>query len=533
MSAPDLVPLRRALLSVADKGGIVDLARALAARGVRLVSTGGTAAALRQAGLEVQDVSAVTGHPEVLGGRVKTLHPKVHGGILAKEVADLQGLEIEPFDLVVVNLYRFEDAAAKGLDLEGLVEEVDIGGPAMVRAAAKNFHRVAILSDPAQYAPLLAELERAGGAVSRATRQRLALAAFARTAAYDATIEAVLRARIAAPDAPLPQRFALAGVRVGEALRYGENPHQRGALYRATTSRGGLGALRLLGEGKELSYNNLLDVDAAMSLAQALAGGPGAVPGGAPRPLAGACVIKHAGPCGAAVADDLAGAVDAAWEGDPVAAFGSVIGVSHRLDRAGAEALARKGFVEVVVAPGFDEDALEVLRGRKGWGQALRLVEAAPPAPEDDRLEVRSLAGAFLVQERDRAAPARWEVVTRRAPTAEEEAALRFAWTCVRFVRSNAIAIARGRALVGVGGGLPSRVDAVHLAARKAGERARGAGLASDAFFPFPDGVEAAAEAGVTAFVHPGGSKKDAEVIARADALGLAMVLTGTRHFRH
>ncbi len=519
MSQPDLVQVRRALVSVADKAGVVDLARALAARGVRLVSTGGTAAALRQAGLEVDDVSAVTGHPEVLGGRVKTLHPKVHGGILAKEVADLEGLEIAPFDLVVVNLYRFEDAAARGLDLDGLVEEVDIGGPAMVRAAAKNFHRVAILSDPAQYAALLAELERTGGAVSRATRERLALAAFARTAAYDATIEATLRARIA-PEVALPERFALAGVRLGEALRYGENPHQRGAVYRPTTARGGLGAMRVVSEGKELSYNNLLDVDAAMSLAHALDG-------------VGACVIKHAGPCGAAVAGDLAGAIDAAWEGDPVSAFGSVIGLNRRLDRAAAEALAKKGFVEVLVAPGYDDDALEVLRGRKGWGQTLRIVEATPPAPDDDRLEVRSLSGALLVQERDRAAPARWEVVTRRAPTPDEDAALRFAWACVRFVRSNAIVIARGGALAGVGGGLPSRVDAVQLAARKAGERARGASLASDAFFPFADGVEAAAEAGVTAFVHPGGSKKDAEVIARADALGLAMVLTGTRHFRH
>lgn len=512
----DLVTVRRALLSVADKTGLLDLARALAARGVRLVSTGGTAAALRAGGLEVDDVSAVTGHPEVLGGRVKTLHPKVHGGILAKEVADLEGLEIAPFDLVVVNLYRFEDAAARGLDLDALVEEVDIGGPAMTRAAAKNFHRVAVLSDPAQYGPFLDEVARAGG-VSRATREALALAAFARTAAYDATIEATLRARLR-PDERLPDRLALAAVRVGEPLRYGENPHQRGALYRPTTARGGLGALRVLGEGKELSYNNLLDVDAAMTLAHALGG-------------ASACVIKHAGPCGAATADDLAGAIDAAWEGDPVSAFGSVVGLGRPLDRAGAEALVKKGFVEVVVAPGYDEAALEVLRARKGWGQTLRVVEATPA--DDDALEVRGLSGALLVQDRDRAAPARWEVVTRRAPTAEEEAALRFAWTCVRFVRSNAIAIARGRALVGVGGGLPSRVDAVHLAARKAGERARGAALASDAFFPFADGVEAAAEAGVTAFVHPGGSKKDAEVIARADALGLAMVLTGTRHFRH
>jgi phosphoribosylaminoimidazolecarboxamide formyltransferase/IMP cyclohydrolase len=520
VSAPDLVAVRRALLSAADKTGLVDLGRALVARGVHLVSTGGTAAALRAAGLPVEDVASVTGHPEILGGRVKTLHPKIHGGILAHDVSDLAGLEIEAFDLVVVNLYRFEDAAAKGLDTDDLVEEVDIGGPAMTRAAAKNFHRVAILSDPAQYPAFVDELARTNGQVSRATRERLALAAFARTAAYDTTIEATLRAKLMKSTEALPERFALQGQRLGEPLRYGENPHQRAALYRGGAV--GLGALRVLSEGKELSYNNLLDVDAAMSLAHALSGLG-----------ASACVIKHAGPCGAAVRDDLAAAIDAAWEGDPVSAFGSVIGLGRPLDRAGAEALAKKGFVEVVVAPGFDDAALEVLRGRKGWGQTLRIVEASPPVPEGDLLEVRSLSGAFLVQERDRAAPARWEVVTKRAPTADEEAALRFAWSCVRFVRSNAIAVARDRALVGVGGGQPSRVDAVQLAARKAGDRARGASLASDAFFPFPDGVEAAAEAGVTAFVHPGGSKKDAEVIARADALGLAMVLTGTRHFRH
>jgi phosphoribosylaminoimidazolecarboxamide formyltransferase/IMP cyclohydrolase len=523
VTALDLVPVRRALLSVADKAGLVDLARALAARGVALVSTGGTAAALRAAGVAVEDVAAVTGSPEVLGGRVKTLHPTIHGGILAHDPAELAPLGIAPFDLVVVNLYRFEAAAGKGLDTDALVEEVDIGGPAMTRAAAKNFHRVAVLTDPAQYPAFLEELARTDGAVSRATRERLAVAAFERTAAYDAAIVATLGGRLAR-DPGLPRRLALGGERVGEALRYGENPHQRGALYRVVgAAPAGLGALRLRSEGKELSYNNLLDVDAAMGLAHAL--------GAAGRPAA--CVIKHAGPCGASTADDLAAALEAAWDGDPVSAFGSVIGVSRPLDRAAAEALVKKGFVEVVVAPAFDDDAVAVLTGRKGWGQTVRLVEATPPAPGQDALEVRSLAGALLVQDRDRAAPARWEVVTTRAPTAEEEAALRFAWTCVRFVRSNAIAIARGPALVGVGGGQPSRVDAVHLAARKAGDRARGAGLASDAFFPFPDGVEAAAEAGVTAVVQPGGSKKDPDVIARADALGLAMVLTGTRHFRH
>jgi len=522
-----VVPIRRALLSAADKRGLPELGRALAGAGVRLVSTGGTARALREAGLEVTDVSAVTGHPEILGGRVKTLHPKVHGGILGRLPGDGPELEehgIEPFDLVVVNLYRFEAAAAAGKELPALVEEIDIGGPCLLRAAAKAFPRVAVLSDPAQYDAFLAELRERGGATLE-TRRALALQAFARTQAYDAAIAAELAGRFtaaaeaeAAPEAALPERLLLAAERRGGPLRYGENPHQRGALY-ALPGAGGVGAYALEGAGKELSYNNLLDVDAALGLSHAL-------------PSPGACVIKHAGPCGAAAAEDLPGAFEAAWAGDPLSAFGSVVGLNAPLDLPTAEALVAKGFVEVVVAPGFAPEAVERIRARKGWGRSVRLVRAEPAAAAT--LEVRSLAGALLVQDRDPGgAPARWEVATQRAPSAAEEAALRFAWACVRFVRSNAIVLADGRALVGVGGGLPSRVDAVELAARKAGDRARGAVLASDAFFPFPDGVEAAAAAGATAVVQPGGSKKDAAVVARADELGLAMVLTGTRHFRH
>ena len=531
----DVITPRRALLSVSDKTGLVELARGLAARGVALVSTGGTARTLREAGLAVEDVATVTGHPEVLGGRVKTLHPKIHGGILARRAEDLEGLGIAPFELVVVNLYRFEEAAARGLPEPDLVEEIDIGGPAMLRAAAKTFERVAVVCDPADYPAVLAELEATGG-LGLALRRRLALAAFARTAAYDQAIVAALGPLLAPPapeagaagegQAPLPARLALALDRQGAPLRYGENPHQRGALYRAPGA-GGLGALRLRGEGKELSFNNLLDLDAALALAHALP---------APAGGAAACVIKHASPCGAAAGRTLAHALEAAWAGDPVSAFGSVIGCSRPLDRAAAEALVEKGFVEVVVAPGFDEDALACLRERKGWGATVRLVEAAPEARPG--LELRGLAGAYLLQDRDPGGPpARWEVVTRRAPTPDEAAGLRFAWASVRFVRSNAIALARADgelgALVGVGGGQPSRVDAVELACRKAGERARGAALASDAFFPFPGGVEAAAAAGVSAVVQPGGSKKDAAVVAAADALGLAMVFTGTRHFRH
>lgn len=515
----ELLAPKRALLSVSDKRGLVELARALVARGVALVSTGGTAAALRQAGLAVTDVSAVTGHPEIMGGRVKTLHPKVHGGLLARvptDRADLEAHGIELFDLLVVNLYPFEQAAAKGLPLPELVEEIDVGGPAMLRAAAKSYARLAVLSDPDQYAPFLEELAREGG-IGAATLARLGVAAFARTAAYDAAIAGELGRRLEVVDA-LPARLVVGVERVGGPLRYGENPHQRGALY-ATTPRQGLGALELLAPGRELSFNNLLDLDAALAVVSSLTG-------------PSACVMKHAGPCGAASAERLAYAIEAAWAGDPLSAFGGVVGVNARLDEAAARVLCEKPFLEAVVAPSFEPAAVALLTGRKGWGSTVRLV-AAQPARADE-LELRSVQGGLLVQDRDRGgAPARWEVATRRQPTPAEEAALRFAWACVRVVRSNAIVLASGRALVGAAGGLPSRVDAVAHAALKAGERARGAVLASDGFFPFPDGVEAAHAAGVTALVQPGGSKKDPDVIARADALGLAMVLTGTRHFRH
>ncbi len=517
------IPIRRALLSCADKEGLALLGRALADRGVRLVSTGGTARALREAGLEVQDVSTVTGHPEILGGRVKTLHPKIHGGILARlpgDEAELAEHGIEAFDLVVVNLYRFEEAARAGKPLDELVEEVDIGGPAMLRASAKAFPRLAVLSGPAQYAPFLEELAREGG-ITLETRRRLALEAFGRTCAYDRAIHAELGRRFAAEagaPAELPERLLLAAERVGGPLRYGENPHQRGALYRLPDADGGLGALELHAGTKELSYNNLLDLDAALTLSARL-----------PRP--GCCVIKHAGPCGAATEPDAVAALEAAWAGDPLSAFGSIVGINVPVDLPLAEALLDKPFVEGVVAPAFAPEALQRLRARKGWGKSVRLVAARlPAAPEP---QVRGVAGGLLVQDPDLAEAARWEVVTDRAPTAEEEAALRFAWTCVRAVRSNAIVLTAGQALVGVGGGQPSRVDAVEIAVRKAGDRARGAALASDAFFPFPDGVEAAHAGGVTCVVQPGGSVKDKDVIARANALGLAMVFTGTRHFRH
>ena len=516
------VTLRRALLSVADKTGLGDLGRGLAELGVELISTGGTGGALREAGLEVTDVSAVTGHPEIFSGRVKTLHPKIHGGILARLPADegeLRENAIQLLDLVVVNLYRFEEAAAADPELSDLVETIDIGGPAMLRAAAKCFARVSILSNPNQYSEFLAELRETGG-ISLETRQRLAVAAFAKSAAYDAAIHAELSRRLGSAGEGLPASLSLQATRVGEPLRYGENPHQRGAFY--STGTGGLGSAELHPGGNALSYNNLLDLDGALCLVNDL-------------PAPAACVIKHAGPCGAASGPTASAALAAAWEGDPLSAFGSVVGFNVPIDLETAEALVTRGFIEAIVAPSIEPEARERIRARKGWGKTVRLVSASAPSPS---LSLRSVAGGLLVQDEDRAEPATWEVVSERAPSAEEDAALRFGWRCVRALRSNAIALAFSPgpdllALAGVGGGQPSRVDAVEIAVRKAGEKARGAVLASDAFFPFPDGVEAAAEAGVTAIVQPGGSKKDPQVIARANELGVAMVLTGTRCFRH
>lgn len=516
------VKLRRALLSVADKTGLSELGQGLAETDVELISTGGTGACLREAGLDVTDVSAVTSHPEIFSGRVKTLHPKIHGGILARlpdDEGELRENAIEVLDLVVVNLYRFEDAVASGAGLPDLVEKIDIGGPAMLRAAAKNFARVAILTDPAQYAGFLAELRETGG-ISLETRQDLAVAAFAKSSAYDVAIHAALSQRLGAEDTGLPANLSLQLTRVGEPLRYGENPHQRGAFY--STGTGGLGSAKLDAGGKALSYNNLLDLDGALSLVNDL-------------PAPAACVIKHAGPCGAATGPSASAALEAAWEGDPLSAFGSVVGFNVPLDLPTAEVLVTRGFIEAIVAPSIEPEARDRIRARKGWGRTVRLVSATPPTPA---LALRSVAGGLLAQDEDRAEPATWEVVSERAPSAEEDAALRFGWRCVRALRSNAIALAFSPgsgllALAGVGGGQPSRVDAVGIAVRKAGEKARGAVLASDAFFPFPDGVEAAAEAGVTAIVQPGGSKKDPQVIARANELGVAMVLTGTRCFRH
>ncbi len=508
----DRQPIRRALVSVYDKSGLERLARALREAGVEVVSTGSTAAALGGHGLAVTPVEAVTGTPELLDGRVKTLHPAVHAGLLADRrrpdhLDQLEAAGIELFDLVVCNLYPFEAAAADpAADEDRVVELIDVGGPAMVRAAAKNFASVAVACDPADYELVAAAL--AAGGTTLEERRALAAKAFARTAAYDARVAAWFDR-----GSPFPATLPLAG-RLARRLRYGENPHQAAALY-ATGSGGLAGAVQLA--GKELSYNNLLDADAALSLVAEFAGRPFAV------------IVKHTNPCGAAPGETLEAAYTAALEGDPVSAFGGVVGLSRPLDEATARRIAEV-FTEVVVAPGFEAAAREVLERKR----SLRLVEVALPRP-GPRLGVRSVAGGLLVQEADVAAddPAGWTVVAGEQPDGATVDDLVLAWTVAKHVKSNAIVLAAGGRIVGVGPGQTSRVDAVRIAVAKAGGRAVGAAAASDAFFPFPDGVEELAAAGVRALAQPGGSVRDAEVTAAAERLGMTMLHTGRRHFRH
>ncbi len=531
---------RRALLSVSDKTGLAALGRGLDALGFELVSTGGTARALREAGLEVTDVAAVTGVPEMLDGRVKTLHPRVAAGVLADlrraaHRAQLAGEGIDPFELVVVNLYPFGAAAAQpGIPLDELVEEIDIGGPTLVRAAAKNHASVGILTDPADYPVVLEEL-RAQGRLDLATRRRLAVRAFRHTAEYDALIAAELPRRFTAGEeggmAPtqsvaaaerLPARLTLHLERVLE-LRYGENPHQRAAAYRlpGTPAEAGPFARGVdLRQGKPLSYNNLLDASAAAAAARDLRGP--------------ACVIvKHGNPCGAAEAAGMLEAWERALSGDPESAFGGVVALTRPVDAVLAERLTGM-FLEVVVAPGVEPDAELVLARRPGLRVVVDPHLGQPPA--EPGLEFRSAGGGVLVTESDTRPddPATWRQVTARAPDARERRDLELAWRLVRHVRSNAIVLVRDGTLVGTGAGQMSRVDSARLAVQKAGPvRAAGAVCASDAFFPFPDGLLVCAEAGVTAFVQPGGSLRDPDVIAAAEAAGVAMLLTGVRHFRH
>ncbi len=509
----------RALLSVSDKRGIVEFARALVELGFEIVSTGGTAEALRQGGVPVVPIEKVTGFPEMMDGRVKTLHPKVHGGLLARrghagDVKALQEHDITPIDLVAVNLYPFRQTIAKPeTTFEQAIEHIDIGGPSMLRSAAKNHERVLVVVDPDDYGPVLGDLKAGGVGAER--RRELAAKVFAHTAAYDATIADYLTRS----SEDLPATLTLILER-RQALRYGENPHQRAALYATDEARG----IRELVQhhGKELSFNNLLDVDAAVAAL-------------APWDDRPACVIiKHTTPCGIALGATPAEAYTRALETDRTSAFGSVIAFNTVVDRAVAEAM-RDLFVEVVVAPRYHDDALAVYREKKN----LRVVELPRPAAEP-AWDFKRIRGGFLVQDRFRyggeAEEARWKVVTKRAPSGVEWRDLRFAWAAVATVKSNAILLAKGEAAIGIGAGQMSRVDASFLAVHKARQQGfdpAGAALASDAFFPFRDGVDEAAAAGVAAIIQPGGSVRDAEVIAAADERGLAMVFTGVRQFRH
>ncbi len=521
------VTIRRALIAVADKSGLAELAAGLARHKVELISTGGTAAALRQAGAAVREVAEVTGVPEMLGGRVKTLHPRIHGGILARrEVAeDLAALRAEgiaPIDLVVVNLYPFEETAARGASFAECIEQIDIGGPALIRAAAKNHRHVCVVVDPRRYGEVLEEMARNGGAIGDALRRSLAAEAFRRTAAYDLAISNWFGREM---DGEFPEAWSEQWRKVLD-LRYGENPHQKAAWYRRDDGGAVSLADACLSGDKPLSYNNLLDVAAACECALALAP-PAAV------------IVKHCLPCGAAERAGILEAFEAALEGDRLSSFGGVLALNSPFTVALARRLCQGDlFFEVIWAPASEAGAIEILRRDARWGKNCRVVIGGAAQHEHKsprRWEIRSVLGGLLLQDPDvpHAARADFKVASRRAPSESEWRDLLFAWRVIPFARSNAIALAKGCALAGIGAGPPSRVDAVQIACRKAGERARGAALASDAFFPFPDGVEEAAKAGVTAVIHPGGSLRDAEVLAAAERAGLAVVLTGERHFKH
>jgi phosphoribosylaminoimidazolecarboxamide formyltransferase / IMP cyclohydrolase len=528
--------ITRALLSVSDKSGLADLGAALAARGIELVSTGGTAKALRDAGLEVRDISDLTGFPEMMDGRVKTLHPKVHGGLLAlrdnaEHVAAMEAHDIGPIDLVVVNLYPFEATVAKGAGREEIIENIDIGGPSMVRSAAKNHGFVTILTDPADYLTLVEEMNANDGATTQAFRTRMAGKAYARTAAYDSAIASWFAFSPAASDAPtlFPETLPMAFKRA-DTLRYGENPHQAAAIYvpQVAGTAGVPQATQL--QGKELSYNNLNDADAALELAAEFAGQAPAV-----------VIVKHANPCGVAQGGSLIEAWDAALACDSVSAFGGIVAVNTELDAATAEAISAI-FTEVVIAPSVSADAREIFARKKN----LRLLECgALPNPRRGGLAMKTIAGGMLIQSRDNGAITAddLKVVTKRAPTPQELKDCLFAWTVARHVKSNAIVYAKDGATAGIGAGQMNRRDSARIAAIKAREAAEtygwdaprtvGSSVASDAFFPFADGLISAAEAGATAVIQPGGSIRDDEVIAAADEAGLAMVFTGMRHFRH
>jgi phosphoribosylaminoimidazolecarboxamide formyltransferase / IMP cyclohydrolase len=527
----DLRRATRALLSVSDKTGLVELARELAGHGIELVSTGGTRKALVEAGLAVKDVADLTGFPEMMDGRLKTLHPKVHGGLLAirenpEHEAAMLAHAIVPIDLLIVNLYPFEETVAKGADFDHCVENIDIGGPAMIRAASKNHNDVAVIVDPEDYAALKESLAANKGATTLALRRRLSQKAFARTAAYDAAISNWLADQI---DEPSPPWRAIGG-RLLEPMRYGENPHQSAGFYVTGEHRPGVATAKQA-QGKQLSYNNVNDTDAAYECVAEFD----------PARTAAVAIIKHSNPCGVAEGASLAEAYVKALRCDPVSAFGGIVALNRRLDADAAKEIV-KIFTEVIIAPVADDAAIEIIKAKKN----LRLLLAGGvPDPRAAGLTLRTVSGGFLAQGRDNAVvdDMKLEVVTKRGPSARELADLKFAFRVAKHVKSNAIVYAKDGATVGVGAGQMSRVDSSRTAAYKAEEAAKAAGLneslakgavvASDAFFPFPDGLLAAASAGVTAVIQPGGSVNDKDVIAAANDAGLAMVFTGVRHFRH
>jgi phosphoribosylaminoimidazolecarboxamide formyltransferase/IMP cyclohydrolase len=521
LDAEQVKPVRRAILSVTDKTGVADFARALDKLGVELVSTGGTAKLLRDSGIRVMDIAELTGFPEMLDGRVKTLHPKVHGGILhirdnAKHREAVSEHQIPAIDMVVVNLYAFEKTAARaGVTFEEIIENIDIGGPSMLRSAAKNFQDVAVVTAPADYDQIVQELKRSGG-LSLATRWELAKKAFATTAAYDTAISAALEnihapGELPAEKTSFPSVLRLSFDKLAD-LRYGENPHQKAAVYSDGSQRGIANARQL--QGKELSYNNLVDLDAAWDLCREF-----------DEPMC--AIIKHTNPCGAATGSDVVTAYRRALEADPVSAFGGVIGINREIDEAAAEEIA-KLFVEAIAAPAYSRGALERFAAKKN----LRLLEVKPADP---KTVLKQVSGGMLLQDADirPLAPGDLKVVSKRAPSNDEMAALLFAWKICKHVKSNAIVYARNGQTLSVGAGQMSRVDSCKLGAIKAVLPLKDSVAASDAFFPFPDGVEEIARAGSTAVIQPGGSVRDNDVIGAADRLGLAMVFTGIRHFRH
>jgi phosphoribosylaminoimidazolecarboxamide formyltransferase/IMP cyclohydrolase len=530
-----LRPIRRALLSVFDKTGLTEFARALAAREVMLVSTGGTAKALRDAGLAVTDVSEITRFPEMLDGRVKTLHPMIHGGLLgmrdnAQHADAMKAHGIEGIDLLVSNLYPFEASVARQAAFDEIIENIDIGGPAMIRAAAKNHEYVAVVVDPEDYASILSELEAQNGATSLALRRRLAQRAYARTAAYDAAVSNWFAGELAKAGETAPPRYRSLSGRLRQPLRYGENPHQQAAFYVTGEHRHGVATSEQV-QGKELSYNNINDTDAAYELVAEFD----------PAASAACAIIKHANPCGVALGTSLADAYRKALACDPVSAFGGILAFNRTLDGEAAAEIA-KLFTEVIIAPDADADARQILSAKKNLRVLLAGGLADPAAPG---LTFRSVAGGFLAQTRDNGQIGRSDlrVVTKRKPTDAEIDDMLFAFTVCKHVKSNTIVYARDRQTAGIGAGQMSRVDSARIAASKAKEAAKaarwpqpmtiGSAAASDAFFPFPDGLLAVAEAGATAVIQPGGSIRDDEVIKAADDAGLAMAFTGIRHFRH